>query len=59
MLQTYHIRAKKDYVVSLIELLKKDGAIEDFELHRFELSESRKAAIDNELDLIANNPNHR
>jgi len=58
MPQTYHIRAKKDYAVSLIELLKKDGAIEDLELQQFELSESQKAAIDNELNLIANNPDY-
>lgn len=58
MPQTYHIRAKKDYAVSLIELLKKDGAIEDLELQQFELAESQKAAIDNELNLIANNPDY-
>ncbi len=53
---TYHIPVKKDYAASLIELLRKDGAIEDLELQQFELSESQKAAIDTELDLIANNP---
>jgi hypothetical protein len=58
MSETYHIRATKDYAVSLIELLKKDGAIEDLELQQFELSESQKAAIDKELDLIVNNPNY-
>ena len=58
MSETYHIRATKDYAVSLIELLKKDGAIEDLELQQFELSESQKAAIDKELDLIANNPDY-
>jgi hypothetical protein len=36
-------------------LLKKGGAIEDLELQQFELSENQKAAIDTELDLIANN----
>lgn len=39
-----------------MKLLKKDGAIEDLELQQSELSESQKAAIDNELNLIANNP---
>ncbi len=58
MSQTYHIRATKDYAVSLIELLKKDGAIEDLELQQFELSESQKTTIDSELDLIANNPDY-
>ena len=58
MSETYHIRAKKDYAVSLIEWLKKDGAIEDLELQQLELSENQKAAIDNELDLIANNHNY-
>lgn len=55
MSDTYHIRVKKDYATSLIELLKKGGAIEDLELQQFELSENQKAAIDTELDLIANN----
>lgn len=58
MSEIYHIRAKKDYAVSLIELLKKDGAIEDLELQQFSLSETQKAAIDYELDLITNNPNY-
>ncbi|MEJ7680695.1 MAG: hypothetical protein WKG06_23150 [Segetibacter sp.] len=58
MPETYHIRVTKDYAVALIELLKKDGAIEDLELQQFELSESQKTAIDNELDLIANNPDY-
>lgn len=42
-------------MLSLIELLRKDEAIGDLELHQRELSESQKAAFDNELDLIANN----
>ena len=58
MSETYHIRATKDYAVSLIELLKKDGAIEDLELQQFELSETQKTAIDNELNSIANNPDY-
>lgn len=58
MPETYHIRAKKDYAISLIELLRKDDAIEDLELHQFELSENQKAAIDKEIDLIANNPDY-
>jgi hypothetical protein len=48
----------KDYAISLIELLKRDDAIEDLELPQFELSESQKAAIDKEIYLIANNPNY-
>ena len=58
MSDTYHIRVKKDYAASLIELLKKDEAIEDLELQQFELSENQKAAIDTELDLIANNSDY-
>ncbi len=58
MSDTYHIRVKKDYAASLIELLRKDGAIEDLELQQFELSESQKAAIDTDLNLIANNPGY-
>ena len=58
MTGTYHIRAKKDYAISLIELLRKDDAIEDLELQQFELSENQKAAIDKEIDLIANNPDY-
>jgi hypothetical protein len=58
MPETYHIRAKKDYAISLIELLRKDDAIEDLELQQFELSENQKAAIDKEIDLIANNPDY-
>ena len=56
MANTYHIRAKKDYAIPLLELLRKDGAIEDLELQQYELSENQKQAIDKELDLIANNP---
>jgi len=58
MPETYHIRAKKEYAISLLELLKKDGAIEDLELQQFELSEGQKTAIDKEIDLIANNPDY-
>ncbi len=58
MLETYHIRAKKEYAVSLIELLKKDDAIEDLELKQFELSDDQKEAIDIELALIDSNPNY-
>lgn len=58
MPETYHIIAKKDYAVSLLELLKKDGAIEDLELQQFELSESQKEAIDKEIDLLAGNPDY-
>ncbi len=58
MPENYHIRAKKDYAISLIELLRKDDAIEDLELQQFELSEDQKAAIDKELALIANNPSY-
>lgn len=53
----YHIRAIKDYAVSLIELLRKDGAIEDLELKEFELSDNQKTAIDKELAEIEANPN--
>jgi len=56
MQETYHIRAKKDYAVSLIELLRKDDAVEDLELQQFELSESQKTAIDKELNLIDGGP---
>jgi len=48
MLETYPIKAKKEYAVSLLELLRKDDAIEDLELQQFELSENQKAAIDKE-----------
>lgn len=58
MPQTYHIRATKDYAVSLLELLKKEGAIEDLELKQFDLSESQQAAIDAELNTIASDTNH-
>jgi hypothetical protein len=58
MPQTYHIRAKKDYAISLLELLKKDDAIEDLDLHQWELSEVQKKALDKELDLIAGNPDY-
>jgi hypothetical protein len=58
MLETYHIRAKKEYAVSLIELLKKDDAIEDLELKHIELSDDQKEAIDIELALIDSNPNY-
>jgi len=58
MLEEYHIRVKKDYAVSLIELLRKDDAIEDLELVEFELAESQKAAIDKELALIDDNPGY-
>jgi len=46
MSDTYHIRAKKDYAVALLELLRKDDAIEDLELKQFELSVEQKAAVD-------------
>jgi hypothetical protein len=58
MPDTYHIIAKKDYAIPLLELLKKDGAIEDLELQQFELSESQKEAIDEELILLASNPDY-
>ena len=58
MPETYHIRANKDYAVSILELLKKDGAIEDLELQQFELSENQQAAIDKELEAMANNPDY-
>ncbi|HKG68875.1 MAG TPA: hypothetical protein VKA92_08395 [Segetibacter sp.] len=54
MSETNYISAAKDCAVSSVELLKKT-AIEDLELQQFELSESQKAAIDRELDLITNN----
>ena len=54
MSETNYISAAKDYAFSAVELLKKT-AIEDLELQQFELSESQKAAIDRELDLITNN----
>lgn len=54
----YHIRAKKDYVVALIELLRKDDAIEDISLEEYELSEEQKQAVDKELELIVANPNY-
>ncbi len=52
MAETYHIRATTDDAVSLIELLKKEGAVVDLDLEPFELSESQKTAIDKELALI-------
>lgn len=58
MPETYHIRAKKEYAVSLLELLKKDDAIEDLELKHIELSDDQKEAIDIELALIDSNPNY-
>ena len=58
MAETYHIRATKDYAVSLIELLKKDGAVEYLDAVPFELSDSQKAAIDKELALIDANPGY-
>lgn len=58
MAEEYHIRTKKDYAVSLIELLKKDDAIEDLELKEFELAEYQKAAIDKEIELIDKNPGY-
>ena len=58
MQQDYHIKAKKDYAIALIELLRKDDAIEDLELQQFELTESQKRAIDKELEAIATIPNY-
>ena len=58
MSETFHIRASKDYAIPLLELLRKDGAIEDLELKQFELSESQKLAIDKELGLIDSDPSY-
>jgi hypothetical protein len=58
MPQNYHIRANKDYAISLLELLKKDNAIEDLQQQDWELSDWHKKAVDKELDLIANNPDY-
>ena len=58
MPEEYHIRTKKDYATSLIELLRKDDAIEDLELKGFELTERQKEAIEKELELINNNPGY-
>ena len=58
MLETYHIRAKNEYAVSLLELLKRDNAIEDLELHHYELSDGQKEAVDIELVRIDNDPNY-
>jgi hypothetical protein len=58
MESTFHIRAKKDYVILLLEVLKKEGAIEDLELQRWELSEAQKIALDKELDLIEGTPDY-
>ena len=58
MPEVYHIIAKKDYAVALLEQLRQDDAIEDIESQEFELSEEQKQAIDEELELIAANPNY-
>ncbi len=58
MSEVYHIRAKKDYAVALLELLRKDDAIEDLELKQFELSDSQKVAVDKEIKLISENPGY-
>jgi len=58
MAETYPIRATTDDAVSLIELLKKEGAVADLYPEPFELSESQKAAIDKGLALIDANPGY-
>ena len=58
MSKIYHIRAKEDYAATLIELLKKEGAVEDLELKEYELSESQKSEIDKELYLMENDPQY-
>jgi hypothetical protein len=58
MESTFHIRAKKDFVIPLLEVLKKEGAIEELELKQWELSEAQKLALDKELDLIAGNADY-
>jgi hypothetical protein len=59
MSDIYHIRAKKDYAVSLLELLRRDDAIEDLEFQEYESFEKRHDTLNiknrlKELSLLQN-----
>ncbi len=55
MSDTYHLRVRKDYAKSLIELMKKDGAIEQLDEENIELSELQRKALDTELIRMESN----
>ena len=59
MLGEYHIKIKKDYASSVIEDLIKMDAVEDIhEQEHFTLRPNQIEAIENEQQLIANNPSY-
>ncbi|MFT3935609.1 MAG: hypothetical protein QM726_18420 [Chitinophagaceae bacterium] len=56
--ETLHLRIKKEYAAALIEDLIKVDALESVEEETIGLSDAQKAALDNELQSIKNNPDY-
>jgi hypothetical protein len=58
MPDTLHLRIKKQYAAALIEDLIKVDAVESVEEDTIELTPAQKTALDNELQLIKDNPSY-